>query len=510
MAMRNESLSLEVRDFGPIHRAEVELRPLTVFVGPSNTGKSYLAMLIYALHRHFNSFNSNGWWHAEQSIRHTLRHSVNQLAKDARKIRDGWAKEDKRRRPTGGSIDVLQSHTWMLSEAFKILVSDTINAQGSMLRMEIERCFGSKIEELTRRTTESSFSVRICRRLEPINEENIKAIKLNYSNAELFISLPDEFGIKIKGGKKIFSDLDLELDRYNSINGRDPEFMKTFEFPVMQRWLQEIVAPGIFNELALPGYYLPAGRAELLDSYDYFVGSLIQKASSFSEASPGITGVKADFLRELLGLARLESQERFSKSSMIEEKILQGSISVNAGENIKYPRFSYKPSDWAGHELPLKNASSMVSEVAPISLYEKHILKRGELLIVDEPESHLHPALQVRLFRQLARLVTEGKRVLVTTHSEWVTEELANIVRRSKLEEKLPRVAEPKPGTDDIALAEADVGVWQFGAVSNSVGSNVREIRMGETGLYDVGFDDVATSSHNEWARISNALGDSE
>ena len=42
---------LDVRDFGPIARASVELRPLTVFIGPSNTGKSYLAMLLYVLHR---------------------------------------------------------------------------------------------------------------------------------------------------------------------------------------------------------------------------------------------------------------------------------------------------------------------------------------------------------------------------------------------------------------------------------------------------------------------------
>ena len=45
------SVELGVTDFGPIAKAEVDLRPLTVFVGPSNTGKSYLAMLIYALHR---------------------------------------------------------------------------------------------------------------------------------------------------------------------------------------------------------------------------------------------------------------------------------------------------------------------------------------------------------------------------------------------------------------------------------------------------------------------------
>lgn len=46
-----DTYRLEVSDFGPIVEANVEMRPLTVFVGPSNTGKSYLAILLYALHQ---------------------------------------------------------------------------------------------------------------------------------------------------------------------------------------------------------------------------------------------------------------------------------------------------------------------------------------------------------------------------------------------------------------------------------------------------------------------------
>ena len=36
----NGNYCIEVADFGPIRRAAVDLRPLTVFAGPSNTGKS--------------------------------------------------------------------------------------------------------------------------------------------------------------------------------------------------------------------------------------------------------------------------------------------------------------------------------------------------------------------------------------------------------------------------------------------------------------------------------------
>ena len=53
---QTDPLQLTVSNFGPIAKAEVDLRPLTVFVGPSNTGKSYLAILIYALHRFFSRY----------------------------------------------------------------------------------------------------------------------------------------------------------------------------------------------------------------------------------------------------------------------------------------------------------------------------------------------------------------------------------------------------------------------------------------------------------------------
>ena len=57
----HNDLEIDVTDFGPIARASIDLRPLTVFVGPSNTGKSYLAILIYALHRHFGGAAAYQW-----------------------------------------------------------------------------------------------------------------------------------------------------------------------------------------------------------------------------------------------------------------------------------------------------------------------------------------------------------------------------------------------------------------------------------------------------------------
>ena len=59
---------LQVTDFGPIAHADVEFRPLTVFLGPSNTGKSYLATLSYALHRYFATDNDPYLYRFERLI----------------------------------------------------------------------------------------------------------------------------------------------------------------------------------------------------------------------------------------------------------------------------------------------------------------------------------------------------------------------------------------------------------------------------------------------------------
>ena len=510
--MGEESLNLEVRDFGPIGQANLELRPLTVFVGPSNTGKSYLAMLIYALHKHFSRFDSNSWWHAEEEIRQMLNGKGERLALDLRKTRDGWSREDKKIQTGGKSVDVLQTRTWELSESFKELLQGTFGAQGAMLRMEIERCFGSSIRQLTRNAKRSKFQFQLKTSRQPtLNADgNRGCVECKYSNSTLGISIPDGFELKVKGGRRRFADLELEFGRYCAQMKREAELAEMFEFPVLREILREIVLPRLFGRFGWPAHYLPAGRAAFFDTFDTVVGSFIDQASTLSGIPPTVAGVYTDYLRQLMNLAKLKPEQRNSPLSEIEAAILQGSISIETPDEIKFPQFSYKPVNRAGWELPLKNASSMVSEVGPISLYEKHIVKEGELLIVDEPESHLHPALQVELFRQLAKLVNQGKRVIVTTHSEWVSEELANIVQRSKLEPPLTRVAEPKPGVGDMSLPEADVGVWQFKKRERSSGSTVEEIPIGDTGLYDTGFDAVAISSHNEWARISNALGDDE
>ena len=185
--------------------------------------------------------------------------------------------------------------------------------------------------------------------------------------------------------------------------------------------------------------------------------------------------------------------------------MLGGVVRVDRSEFINYPRFTYRPDGWQ-NDLPLMNASSMVSELAPVVLYLRHIVRPGNVLIIEEPESHLHPAMQVEFTRQLARLIQYGYRVIITTHSEWVLEELSNIVQRSRLPEK-DRTAVSQ---SDAALSPEQVGVWLFRPRRRPRGSEIVEIHLDESGLYPSGYDDVAVALHNDWASISDRIGSSK
>ena len=141
----------------------------------------------------------------------------------------------------------------------------------------------------------------------------------------------------------------------------------------------------------------------------------------------------------------------------------------------------------------------MVSELAPIVLYLRHVVRIGDVLIIEEPEAHLHPKMQVLFTRYLAAVVKAGIRVVVTTHSEWVLEALANLVRLSEV----PK-ARRSEIADGPALKPDEVGAWLF-EQERPKGSVVTEIPLDTVrGTFPAGFGDITEDLYNDWATITN------
>ena len=242
-----------------------------------------------------------------------------------------------------------------------------------------------------------------------------------------------------------------------------------------------------------------------MHSHRVVVSTLIQSATAAgrqpSVTVPLLSGVLADFLDGLLGMSRTVRGSSFDLGAVLERNLLAGAVRLDRSET-GFPSFVYRPANWDA-DLPIMRTSSMVSELAPVVLYLRHYVEPGNVLIIEEPESHLHPALQATFARELARLVHSGVRVLLTTHSEWILEVLANLVRMSELSEGQRKGI---PGAD-VALAPHQVGAWLFKPDADGAGSAVEEMPLDtDAGTFPAGFGEITEALYNDWARISNRI----
>ena len=91
-------------------------------------------------------------------------------------------------------------------------------------------------------------------------------------------------------------------------------------------------------------------------------------------------------------------------------------------------RFISKARKDGRFNIPLHLASSSARGLVDLYFFLRYSGYRGQLLIIDEPESHLDTANQVHFARLLARFVAAGLRVVITTHSDYILRELNNLI----------------------------------------------------------------------------------
>ena len=209
-------------------------------------------------------------------------------------------------------------------------------------------------------------------------------------------------------------------------------------------------------------YYLPAARSGILQSHGVIVSALIKRATRigldrFPEV-PTFSGMIGDFLEQIVNYKeRKGSSSRIRRvAEQLETELLEGKIEVKRVAPEASPEFLYRP-DRSEETLRMSHSSAMVSELAPLVLYLRSIVRQGDMLIIEEPESHLHPGAQTIIAQTLARLVRAGVQVLITTHSNYLLQQISNLIREGELQKQGERTSE----TADYLKAE-EVGAWRF------------------------------------------------
>ena len=130
----------------------------------------------------------------------------------------------------------------------------------------------------------------------------------------------------------------------------------------------------------------------------------------------------------------------------------------------------------------MDESSSAVRSLLDVGFYLRHVAKRGDLLMVDEPELNLHPENQRRIARLFARLINLGVRVFVTTHSDYIVKELNTLIMLNHDRPGLRRIAE-RAGYRPEELVSGDrVRVYIAEKAPMKLKNGSRENRVPDTG----------------------------
>ena len=462
-------VEISVRNFGPIAEADLDLRPLTVFVGPSNTGKTYLSVLIYALHRVFEDFSEFPSLHILRFLVYGLRatSAADSIELD-KEFLDALNKENKGQsvRFSDFSEEVHKEIQFCLEE-FESYAVD--------LHTELMRCLDL-----------NSFSDLIQFPSNP-NDKVTISLKASEANQDLW-----SFRLKTVASESTVS---------GQVNENAVIFPEGW-LPLTPRIYFDDIAAHYskrYRNVEKP-YYLPAARSSIMQSHQVIASSLVTRSTRTgleTSEMPTLSGVIADFMKQIILYREGASPdaEMDHIANALESAVLNGQI-ITQPSPTGYPEFLYRPQEMEV-DIRLTRSSSMVSELAPLVLFLRNLVRPGDTLIIEEPEAHLHPAAQAQMAATLARLVRAGVRVLVTTHSDFMLQEIGNLMRVGMLKEKDAL----KKETNDW-LSPEEVGVWHF-----QKDQPVKEIQFDHTvGIEPEDYEDVVESLYNRWAGLQNRI----
>lgn len=472
--LKHPNVEIAVKNFGPIAEARIDLRPLTVFVGPSNTGKTYFSTLIYALHGIFDGFSqSPGLSRQIQTFGlDDLLHPGKTLTQIIRQTLD----------TSNQSFKLSDNQSFKLSDlpqkTQNVIQSEIKDSE--RLSTELKRCFDiNSITELIRlkdgQRNKMNVSLKTIREKERLWHFDLKVSKVDITahgyvnrNVALYARewLPSTRKLSFED---VFVGSSAKLNKY------------------------------IIKEKT----YLPAARSGIMQSHRVIASSLVERATRGGLTPlevPTFSGVVADFMQKLILYEESQNpdQEITRLAEVIESDVLEGQILMKPTPS-GYPEFLYRPSVM-GEEVRLTRAASMVSELAPVVLFLRSGICPGDTLIIEEPEAHLHPGAQTEIALILAGLVRAGVHVVVTTHSDWLLKEIANLIRIGDL--KRTGVPKVEAMSSTHWLLPEEVGTWWF-----QKDGRVKPIPFDPTeGIEPRDYEDVADKLYDSSVNLQDLL----
>lgn len=439
------NMKLKVEQLAKIKEATIEVKNLTIFVGKNSTNKSYMAHTIYMVNKII-------------STRYNIADNVLTLISRDYRNTDMYLEHLKLLRTVKKEIKPSLNE-----DGLRIVILDLSSIDISSIIKDIKDFFLKDIIELMNQSFNS-------------NQEIIKNI--HFVNHQSSLS-------------NLFDDNKLEIMSPN-------EYLV---YPLAINIIfQEIRNNFIQHQISNKTFYFPASRTGFVLAFDEIVSGVLRSQFGSKPTTTKMTEPMIDFISNFSDIKSGnffdEENERDTKDNsiqklfeFIEKRIIKGKI-IEETTAQNYTQFYLEASNQK--KLNLHLSSSATVELLPLIIFLKHFSSIDDrLLVIEEPEAHLHPKAQIEMARLLVMLSNAGAKVLITTHSDYILNEISNCIKLSNAStEKKKNYLERYELDESTVISSSDVSAYLFKDIEGEK-IEVDELIIDEYGIANDNFDDI-------------------
>lgn len=474
---------ITIRNFGPVREFNIDLKDdFHLFVGKNNIGKSYAITAVYLIVKSLlemspavNPFN----------FRHHFMFDDDLSPDESFKSIEEIIKLSKNIKPKQ-EVDIKSYIAKDIISFFEVTFLEQLNSS-------FQNTFVS-LDNLINKYSEQSPTITL-------KQNNIEFnISINDSKFKIKeISINRDFYLRRIRQNREFN---LKNNKYTIYicSDKENEFRSSYLNFIMSEFIFGFVLE--FNSVINSVHYLPASRSGLyqaLSAFGQIVAELSKNRSFLSKKVelPGISEPVSDYFIRLSDIRvqkkSFENKEINLVAKEIEDKILKGRVEFNS----QTKQLMFYPKD-TNLKLELSSTSSMVSELAPIVSYLRYVLttnirrvrkNSSTLIMIEEPEAHLHPEIQILLTEIFSKLIKQKVKLIITSHSNYIFNKVNNLIM-----------------SKDLPIDKVNSGVFKH---TNS-GSMLYKLDVNELGVEDNNFSEATSSLFDEKMDIISKINEQE
>ena len=396
----------------------MELGDLNLLIGENNTGKTFFATV---LHRVLDAKPEPEYRFGRPTeVPDEVQEWITRLYDGPNG--DSAVSEEFTHTPSDHTVE------WATSLATNIL-----ERYASNVRDRVEYAFGAQASDLRRRTPNGNADDSYLRIRGSQHEWEVHEweVEVRFDSDDSSVTLLDPVGWLQRALHPH------EIQQTTAFqNLRRPGWPHESRNPNSDHVTEEIAFSMLFSSWPRSATHLPADRTGIMQSHSVLAGSVIRQAT-YAGIRPikfeTLTGTAADFLALVLEIpeSAFAAKDRPSVfDPLVDEFEADLQVKIEVDPNAEGVDSIVAVTSEG--RFPMARTSSMLSELAPLLLVlRSHYFV--DHLTIDEPEAHLHPAMQMRVASFLAKLVNNGVRIVLTTHSDFFVTQFNNMMRAHEL-----------------------------------------------------------------------------